>query len=194
MSSPNKFADIILPVRLPRLFTYHIPSDLYQSVELGKRVVVSFGKKKTYSGIIYQLHNKAPEEYETKPVISVLDSQPIVSLVQLKFWDWLADYYQCTLGEIYKAALPSGLKMESETNVIYNAEFIAEKPLSANEDKVLDIVSGKKICTISEVNQLSGLKNCLPIIKRLLDYNAIFISEKLKEGYKAKKSKYVGGI
>nr|WP_321406883.1 primosomal protein N' [uncultured Carboxylicivirga sp.] len=189
MSSQNHFADIILPVPLPRLFTYSIPDDMNSMVEVGKRVVVSFGKKKSYSGIVYKIHNNEPKEYETKPIVSLLDSEPIVNKEQLRFWDWLAEYYQCTLGEVYKAALPSGLKMESETNVIYNAEFVAEKPLSANEDKILDIVSAKKVCTINELNQLSGLKNCLPIIKRLLEFNALFVSEKLKENYKAKTEK-----
>nr|WP_321454268.1 primosomal protein N' [uncultured Carboxylicivirga sp.] len=189
MTSSIQFADIILPVPLPRLFTYSIPDDLIQLADIGKRVVVSFGKKKSYSGIVYKIHQNEPKEYETKPILSVLDTHPIVNTEQLRFWEWLSDYYQCTLGEIYKAALPSGLKMESETNVIYNAEFVAEKPLSSNEDKILDIVSSKKVCTINEINQLSGLKNCLPVIKRLLDYNALFVSEKLKESYKAKTEK-----
>ncbi|MBS2096653.1 replication restart helicase PriA [Carboxylicivirga linearis] len=189
MSSQNQFVDIILPVPLPRLFTYSIPEDMVSMVEVGKRVVVSFGKKKSYSGIVFKLHNNKPKEYETKPILSVLDSAPIVNNEQLRFWQWLADYYQCTLGEVYKAALPSGLKMESETNVIYNAEFVADHPLSPNEDKILDIVSAKKVCTINELNQLSGLKNCLPVLKRLLEYNALFVNEKLKEGFKAKTEK-----
>ena len=189
MSSQNQFVDIILPVPLPRLFTYSIPEDLVSMVEVGKRVVVSFGKKKSYSGIVFKQHNNEPKEYETKPILSVLDSAPIVNNEQLRFWQWLADYYQCTLGEVYKAALPSGLKMESETNVIYNAEFVADHPLSPNEDKILDIVSAKKVCTINELNQLSGLKNCLPVLKRLLDNNALFVNEKLKEGFKAKTEK-----
>lgn len=191
MTSNNIFADIILPVPLPRLFTYSIPSNLEESTTVGKRVVVSFGKKKSYSGIVYRIHHEEPKEYDTKPLSSVLDSEPIVNIEQLRFWDWLSEYYQCTLGEIYKAALPSGLKMESETNVIYNAEFVADKPLSANEDKVLDIVSAKKVCTINEINQLSKLKNSLPVIKRLIDYNALFVSEKLKERYKAKTKKII---
>jgi len=189
MSSENQFVDIILPVPLPRLYTYSVPEDLLSLVEVGKRVVVSFGKKKSYSGIVFKQHTNEPKEYETKPILSVLDSAPIVRNEQLRFWQWLADYYQCTLGEVYKAALPSGLKMESETNVIYNAEFVADHPLSPNEDKILDIVSAKKVCTINELNQLSGLKNCLPVLKRLLEYNALFVNEKLKEGFKVKTEK-----
>ena len=185
------FIDIILPVPLPRLFTYSIPFELKQFVCVGKRVVVPFGKKKVYSGIVYKVHEQKPEEYETKDIVSVLDDEPVVNAFQLKFWDWLSDYYQCTLGEVYKAALPSGLKMESETRIIYNAEFVAEAPLSDRENTVFDIIAGKKVCSINDVNQLSGFKNCLPIIKRLLEYNAVFINEHLKESYKAKTEKLV---
>ncbi len=189
MIPENHFADIILPVPLPRLFTYIVPTEMDKQLKVGQRVVVPFGKKKSYSGIVYKIHQNKPEEYETKAITNILDSDPVVNGFQLKFWDWLAEYYQCTLGEIYKAALPSGLKMESETNVIYNAEFVAVQALSDSENKVLDIVAAKKVCTINELNHLSGLKNCLPIIKRLLEHNALFVNEKLKEGYKTKTEK-----
>lgn len=189
MFEPTLFADIILPVPLPKLFTYSIPDELKAQVVIGKRVVIPFGQKKVYSGLVQNIHKEKPEAYETKPILSVLDSEPVVNTVQLKFWDWLADYYQCTLGEVYKAALPSGLKMESETRVIYNADFEAEKPLSSRENQVLDIVSNKKVCSIQEINQLSGLKNSLPVVKRLLDLNALFVNEKLKEAYKPKTEK-----
>ncbi|MBK3517415.1 replication restart helicase PriA [Carboxylicivirga marina] len=191
MTNKPLFADIILPVPLPRLFTYAVPDELLHLTSIGKRVVIPFGKKKVYSGIVYQLHHHKPEEYETKDIISVLDEEPVVNAYQLKFWNWLADYYQCTLGEVYKAALPSGLKMESETRIIYNTDFVAESPLSEKENKVLDIIAGKKVCSINDVNQLSGLKNSLPVIKRLLEYNAVFINEHLKESYKAKKEKVI---
>ena len=191
MTNNTFFADVILPVPLPKLFTYSVPSDMQQLTCAGKRVAVPFGKKKVYSGIVYKVHERNPEEYETKEIISVLDDAPVVNAFQLKFWDWLADYYRCTLGEVYKAALPSGLKMESETRIIYNAEFETESPLSERENTVLNIISGKKVCSINDVNQLSGFKNCLPIIKRLLEYNAVFINEHLKESYKAKTEKTV---
>ena len=191
MNSQSLYADIILPVPLPRLFTYSIPAEYSKLLEVGNRVAIPFGKKKVYSGIVYKLHTNKPEEYETKDIISVLDDTVVVNAFQLKFWDWLAEYYQCTLGEVYKAALPSGLKMESETRIIYNADFEAESPLLERENKVLDIIAGKKICSINDVNQLSGYKNCLPIIKRLLEYNAVFVNEHLKEGYKAKTKKVI---
>ena len=118
----NMFADIILPVPLPLLFTYQIPTELTREVQIGCRVVVSFGKKRLLSGVVFSLHNNKPEIYETKPILSVLDDQPVVTHEQLSLWQWISDYYQCSLGEVYKAALPAGLKLESETRVAYNKE------------------------------------------------------------------------
>ena len=187
----KKYLDIIIPVPLPKLFTYEAGVEWIDGVAVGKRVVVSFGKKKLYSGIIAAVHGNKPQEYETKPILSVLDEVSVVYPGQIKFWNWIADYYQCTIGEVYKAALPSGLKLESESYVVYNEDFIAEKPLQGKDGAVLDIISGRKRCTINEVNNLSGLNNCLPVVKRLLELGAIFVNEKIKEGYKPKLEKYL---
>ena len=187
----KKYADIIIPVPLAKLFTYEVGREWIDEVAVGKRVVVSFGKKKLYSGIISALHGNKPQEYETKPILSVLDKTPIVYPSQIDFWNWLADYYQCTIGEVYKAALPSGLKLESESYVMTNDDFIAEKPLHEKDGHVLDIISGKKKLTIHELNKLSGLHNCLPVVKRLLDLGAISVNEKIKEGYRPKTEKHL---
>ena len=185
------FADIILPVPLPRLFTYEISEEWISHVEIGSRVIVPFGKKKIYSGIIYALHDTKPEDYETKEIISVLDETPVVNEIQLNFWNWIAQYYMCTLGEVYKAALPSGLKLESETKVHYNNEWVAEEKLSAKENIVLDYLSENKTATVQELNNLTDLKNSLPIVKSLLEREAVFISERLKDGYKPKTKKVI---
>jgi len=180
------FADVILPVPLPRLFTYKIPEEWKSMVDIGVRVVVPFGKKKYYSGIVYSLHDIEPEDYVTKPIVSVLDQQAVVNELQLNFWNWIAQYYMCTLGEVYKAALPSGLKLESETKVHYNANWSTDVVLTQKENKILDFLSEKKTSTIHEINTVTELKNSLPIIKVLLDKEALFVSERLKDGYKPK--------
>jgi primosomal protein N' (replication factor Y) (superfamily II helicase) len=105
------FADIILPVPIPQQFTYEVPELLVNSIGIGKRVVVPFGRKKFYSGIVTCLHHNAPVSYQTKEIVSVLDNHPVITDLQLTFWYWMADYYQCSIGEVYKAALPSGLKL-----------------------------------------------------------------------------------
>ncbi len=183
------FADIILPVPLPRLFTYEIPEELVSQIDIGFRVIIPFGKKKYYSGIIYSMHDQAPTEYETKQVISVLDSYPVVNELQLQFWHWIAEYYMCTLGEVYKAALPSGLKLESETKIHYNSEWEPEGTLSKNENLILDFLSQNKTSSIQEINNQLKLKNALPVVKKLLDKEALFVSEKLKDGFKPKTKK-----
>jgi primosomal protein N' (replication factor Y) len=116
MSSPL-FVEVVLPLALPKLYTYSVPLALAKEVQPGVRVVVQFGKKKLYSAIVYRVHGNAPEAYQTKDIVQVIDTEPLVSDVQLRFWEWMASYYMCTLGEVMKAALPSGLKMESETLV-----------------------------------------------------------------------------
>ncbi len=187
----NYFADIILPVPLPRLFTYQITEDWIQEIEIGSRVIVPFGNKKIYSGLVYSIHDSKPEEYETKEILSVLDNKPVVNEIQLNFWHWIAQYYMCTLGEVYKAALPSGLKLESETKVHYNSDWVSEVTLSKNENLILDHLASNKNSTIQELNNITGLKNSLPVIKSLLDRQALFVSEKLKDGFKPKTKKVI---
>ncbi len=185
------FADIILPLPLPRLFTYSIPEEFAESIYVGSRVIVPFGKKKYYSGIIYSLHNKKPEEYETKEIFQILDPTPIVNEIQLKFWEWIAEYYLCTIGEVYKAALPSGLKLESKTKVHYNTDFVADEVLNEKENIVLDFLQSNSYSTINDINKLIKLKDSSRIIQSLLDKNAIFVSEKINDGFKPKTKKVI---
>ena len=104
------YADVILPVPLAGLFTYSVPEGM--AVRVGVRVLVTFGRSKKYMGIVAGLHNNKPEGYEVKPIAQVMDAESIVTDNQLKLWNWIADYYMSPIGEVYKAALPSGLKAE----------------------------------------------------------------------------------
>ena len=116
----KKYVDVILPLPLPKYFTYSLPDECAEEVEIGCRVIVPFGRKKFYTAIVRNVHYCAPTEYEVKDISALLDASPILLSTQFKFWEWLADYYLCTQGDVYKAALPSGLKLESETIVEYN--------------------------------------------------------------------------
>ena len=127
----KKYVDVILPLPLPGTFTYALPDEVADKVVQGCRVVVHFGKKKYYTGIVYHVHYVCPKEYEVKEISALLDEEPVLLPLQFKFWQWIADYYLCTMGDVYKAALPSGLKLESETIVVYNPDYEAEEPLSA---------------------------------------------------------------
>jgi len=182
----TRFVDIILPVPIPQLFTYSVPFDLLNQVEVGKRVVVQFGRKKYYSGVVFAMHENAPVDYQTKEVLAVLDATAIVNDKQFKFWTWMADYYQCTPGDVYKAALPSGLKLESETHVVFNSDHEAEEALSDKELAVVTFVSEKKVCTIHEIQNQTGIQNIYPILSKLIEAEIVFVNEQMRDAYKPK--------
>lgn len=182
----EKFVDVILPLPLQASFTYALPPEMDGQVQIGCRVVVSFGRKKFYTGIVRNVHYLKPQEYEVKEVSAVLDEHPILVPLQFRFWEWLADYYLCTQGDVYKAALPSGLKLESETVVEYNPDFEATEPLSEREQKVLDLLAVEPEQTVTRLEKESGLKNILAVVKTLLEKDALFVKEELKRTYKPK--------
>lgn len=182
----EKFVDVILPLPLQASFTYALPPEMDGQVQIGCRVVVSFGRKKFYTGIVRNVHYLKPQEYEVKEVSAVLDEHPILVPLQFRFWEWLADYYLCTQGDVYKAALPSGLKLESETVVEYNPDFEATEPLSEREQKVLDLLAVEPEQTVTRLEKESGLKNILAVVKSLLEKDTLFVKEELKRTYKPK--------
>lgn len=182
----EKFVDVILPLPLAACFTYSLPSGMADGVREGCRVVVPFGRKKYYTGIVCCVHALKPVAYEVKEVLTVLDAHPILLPLQFKFWEWLAAYYLCTLGDVYKAALPSGLKLESETVVVLNPDYEADAPLSEREMLLLNLLSAESEQSVTRLEKDSGLKNILPVVNALLDRGAIFVKEELKRVYKPK--------
>ena len=180
----KKYVDVIVPLPIASQYTYSLPAELEDSVQEGCRVVVSFGRKKFYTAIVTKVHYAAPEGYETKDIEEVLDETPVLLARQFQFWEWLASYYLCTLGDVYKAAMPSGMKLESETVVVYNDEFEASRPLGDSEQRLLDILSADKELCVNQLQRAVGVKNILPVVKRLLDKEAIFVKEDLKRNYK----------
>lgn len=182
----KKFADVILPLPLHSCFTYSLPDEWADEVQIGCRVVVPFGRKKYYTAIVRNVHYCAPTEYEVKEVSALLDARPILLPRQFKFWEWLSDYYLCTQGDVYKAALPSGLKLESETIVEYNPDFESDVCLPEKEQKILDMLSADPEQCVTKLEKETGIKNILSVIKSLLDKEAIFVKEELRRTYKPK--------
>ncbi|TKG91216.1 primosomal protein N' [Puteibacter caeruleilacunae] len=189
--STQLFADIIIPLPLKADFTYRVPDRFLDEIAVGKRVIVQFGKKKFYSGVVRKLHHEEPKGFEIKEIESILDESPVVHPKQFELWTWMANYYMCSEGEVMKAALPSGLKLESQTKVIFNPDFAAQQQLPAQEEIIFRLLSDKKIATIQEVNNAFDTKNAITPIKSLLNKGAISIEEKLSEGYKPKKEKMI---
>ena len=175
-----------MPLPLPDCFTYGLPAEMEDEVQAGCRVVVPFGRKKFYTGIVKNVHCLRPSAYEVKEVVTVLDAHPILLPLQFKFWEWVASYYLCTLGDVYKAALPSGLKLESETIVALNPDFEATEPLPERETRILDLLSADPEQSVTRLEKDSGCKNILPVINALLHREAIFVKEELKRSYKPK--------
>ena len=182
----KKYVDVILPLPLANYYTYSFPDEMAEKVKIGCRVVVSFGRKKFYTAIVANVHFSAPEAYETKDITELLDAEPILLPIQFRFWSWLSEYYLCTNGDVYKAALPSGLKLESETIVVYNPDFEANAPLPEKEQLILDLLSKEPEQCVTQLEKESGVKNVLSVIKSLLDKEALFIKEELKRNYKPK--------
>lgn len=186
------YAEIIVPLPLYGTYTYSIPTEYKDIIQIGSRVVVQFGKKKYYTGIVSRIHTEAPE-YEVKPIQSVLDPMPIIKYPQLKLWNWISEYYLCTLGEVYKAAVPTGLKPESETFVTLNDDF--ESPdgvkLSDREAMVVMLLEEKKKLSISQIENELKLKNAATIISRMLEKGIALIDEKLVERYRARRETFV---
>ncbi len=183
-----QYADVILPLYLPKAYTYAVPAELQQGLGVGMRVVVQFGKSKLYTAVVKQLHNNEPAGYRPKEVLSVLEDRPIINPEQLRFWEWISHYYLCTEGEVMNAALPAGLKLQSETRIVYNAdEAETAVGLSEREYSVLDALHQKQVMGIDELGKATGLKNIHGIVKGLLDKGIVGLYEELKERYKPKK-------
>lgn len=189
------FAEIIVPVPIAGTFTYSVPGHLAGAVKPGHRVIVQFGQKKSYTGIVVSITTIQPEgNYEIKPISTILDDGPILKRPQLQLWQWVAEYYLCSPGDVYKAAVPAGLKIESETfiEIAPEFEFASETKLNERETIVLQILGhAAKKMSVAEIEKLSGLANVNLTAMKLLEKGAVIISEKLIERYTPKKVTFV---
>ncbi len=187
-----KYIDVIVPLPLSGTFTYSVPDEWADAVRIGMRVVVPFGKKKMYTAIVSIIHTHKPELlYEVKDVICLLDNQPVLRYPQLKFWEWVGAYYQAYPGDVYQAAVPAGLKLESETRVCINPDFEAEHILSGKEQRILDALSDGKPVNVAELNKVTEIRDVLPTLKILLEKGAVEVSEELTEKFRAKTDTFV---
>ncbi len=177
---------------LPKEYTYRIPQEFNEEVAVGKRVVVQFGKKKIYTALIVEIDDKPPTEYQAKYVLSILDSVPLVSENQLKFWRWISRYYMCTWGEVMNAALPNGLKLQSETKIELLADAnLEELELDPRELLIIEALKQAGSLTIDEVSAITNSKGSFKLIHSLYEKNVVLIREELQERYKPKVKRYI---
>ncbi|MGZ3865908.1 MAG: replication restart helicase PriA [Bacteroidia bacterium] len=194
MSRQTLFVDVLLPLAVPNLYTYRVPYELNDKVKPGVRAMVQFGKSKFYSALIKNIHENPPA-YTAKYVEEILDVQPIVNEKQFTFWDWISNYYLCYRGEVMNAALPGGLKLNSETKLVLAGEIDFEseeiKNLSDNEYLLLEALERRNVLTYSEVAQIISVKNPQSVIRQLLSRQLVLLQEELKEKYKPKLVAYI---
>lgn len=192
MPEKTFFADLILPLALPELFTYRVPREMAGSIKKGQRAVVPFGRgNRLYSGIVNEIHERVPQ-YQPKYIEGLLDDEPVVNDFQFKLWDWIKDYYLCTPGEVMNAALPGALKLASETRVVLNPGYNGRgDELDNNEFLVAEALETQNVLSLNEVSELLQKKNIHPFIKSLIEKGVILIEEELKEKYKPKKESFV---
>ncbi len=194
--STTLFAEIVLPVPIPKLFTYRVPGVLNEQVKIGQRVIVQFGHKKILTGIIVTLHDQPPKDYEAKYILELLDETEVIYPQQFKLYQWIADYYMCSLGEVINAALPSGLKLSSESMVQLNPhlhpEDINQEQINFSEKEwmVIQRLKGETL-SYTDLAKLLGVKNIYSILKSLAAKEAIILFEQVKEKFKPKTEKYL---
>jgi primosomal protein N' (replication factor Y) (superfamily II helicase) len=178
------YVDVILPVPAGDKFTYRVPSGLESQISPGKRVIVPFGRKRSYSAIVLRLHQHTPENMEVKEIEALLDDAPVVYEIHLELWNWISRYYLCTLGEVMKAALPSGLKLESETVVFRNPE-IDDRQFSPDELLISSSIADKKP-TVGEIEKKLGSRFSYRVMKQMIEKQLLLVEEKITEKYKPK--------
>ncbi len=189
---PAGYADIILPLNLPRLLTYGVPYEMQEQLRPGMRVEVSLGRNKLYSGIVAALHHHKPEGYEVKPIRSIIDEEPIVNDIQLQFWTWIAHYYMAAPGEVMQAALPAHLKLIGETRLQWRPQD--EDVVYEWSDKAYpaaEMLEQRKEITISELRNLAGQHNFISVLNELLEQQVITIIDNLEPAYKPRTERVV---
>lgn len=185
------FVDVILPISLTKLFTYKITKAEAAFIKPGMRIAVEFGKSKIYSALAYKVHSIEPKGYEAKDIHQILDELPVVNALQLAHWEWIASYYMCSLGEVYKAALPSAFLLESETVILPVAEFSAENDLSDDAFLIFEALKHQNELSVHKTIEILGKKTVLPVLKDMIEKGAIILKERIYEQYKPKLTKYI---
>ena len=186
------FVDVILPLPVEARFTYRVPQALNGQIAFGMRVIVPFGNNKLYAAVVERVHEEAPKQFSTKYVLDVIDERPVVSEAQYRLWQWISAYYMCTVGEVMAAALPSALRLASETKVKIHPEFDGDVTvLTPYEMNVMELLLHRETMTVAEVGKSLQVAKVMPIIKSLVDKHAVITDEEIRNPYKPKKETVV---
>lgn len=191
MSRRTFFVDLLLPLHLPGTYTYRVPFEYNDVIRVGQRVMVQFGPKRLYSALVRRVHEEVPA-YKTKYVLSILDLEPIVTERQFRFWEWMASYYMCYPGDVMAVALPSSLRLTSESYIVVHPDFEGEYGnLNADELRVLDVLSRKGRIAIDEVSGITGYQKTMPLVKTMIEKHIILMDEELKQRYTPRRAAWL---
>ena len=175
------FADLILPVPVPRLFTYRVPRNMSDMIKVGARVIVQFGKNRVITAVVANIHSNPPAQYQAKYILELLDDEPIITTHQLELFKWVSEYYLCNIGEVLNVAMPAGLKITSQSRIQHNPEFDYEELLTDQERYILDEIKKHSTLSYEEVARLVNQTNITAIIKSLVGKHAVILFEEVKE-------------
>lgn len=187
MSALALFVEVILPLPLKGTFTYRVPRNLEPQIAMGKRVVVQFGRKKLYTGIIASSHDKPPTGYQAKYLEEILDKKPIVLENQLSFWDWMRQYYLCHIGDAMQAAIPSGLKLSSESRLAIHPSYAGEIDDLDNEQlDVLEALQNNSFLTLDDIGKLVRRTHAHAIVRSLVEREIVVQYEEIQHKFRPK--------
>lgn len=188
----NYYIEVIIPLSLPKTFTYKVSEAEFQYIQRGMRIAVPFGKNKIYTALAIDLHQNAPTLYEAREIHQILDEQPIVNEFQINHWFWIASYYMCAIGDVYRGALPSALLLESETIISQQKETVVnESELSDDEFLIYEALQHQSSLKVQNIMDILNKKSVLPVIQKLLHKNIISLEEEIQEVYKPKLIRYI---
>jgi primosomal protein N' (replication factor Y) (superfamily II helicase) len=187
----EQFADIILPLAVKGRFTYSVPESLIDKILPGSRVVVQFGSRKLYSGIVMRIHSEKPDIPVVKQICDILDPEPVINETELRLWNWISEYYMCTIGEVMKAAIPSGLCLESETLLSINPGFTDFRSLNNNSSFLFSIIENRKSVHLKNLPPSINDRNTLKILNELVQLRAIITGEFIPEKYRPKEETFI---
>lgn len=188
----TRFAEVLLPLPVSGTFTYRIPQELNNLVSEGMRVVVQFGRRKFYTGLVRRIHEQPPAVLAVKYVLAVIDPVPVVNEKQFALWEWMASYYLCTPGEVMNAALPSAYKLASESRVVLDPEYVHDREtLNDREFQIVEALEIRKILTLTDISRIIGIARIIPIIKTMIEKGIVRLEEEITERYKPRSEVFV---
>nr|WP_315210478.1 primosomal protein N' [uncultured Flavobacterium sp.] len=186
------FVEVILPLSLAKTFTYSVSEAEFHYIKIGMRLAVPFGKSKIYTALVIEIHQNKPTLYEAKEIHQILDEKPIVTEIQIAHWQWIASYYMCAIGDVYRGAMPSALLLESETVISQKTDLLVDtSQLSDDEFLVYEALQQQSSLKVQDIMSILSKKNIFPVIQKLIDKNILVLQEEIQETYKPKLVRYV---